>query len=431
MPKKKGRRIWLSSDSDSDEDELVECSCRDEFVETSGGASSRDDDGENAPPTCSLQSNRELFDKFLQCAQLRWNIEQIKDLDISTSSIDPLASIELSSEQADDDMIAFYTAKLERLLKKLKKGKNTGKTERKILSTLKEIYENISMTPNMFKISLQPVTLKLEKVTEDPQVTEFVRLIEEKLLGLGLSKAGNKECHDAQELGDGVNVIQVIPLKERMSVAAKAFREFNVKVFGGLLPSNLEITWNPRLLSTAGTTSMRRNKDNRREASVELSTKVCDSTKRIRETLAHELCHVACWVIDGVQKPAHGRLFKAYGAKVTSTYPGIRVSTCHNYDIRYKYEYRCVSCDWKIGRHSKSVEVESARCGACRGFLRLVKLNADGTAAKRSSRYHQFQAAMHKKLAQRGSHLSLAEKSAFISKRWVEEKTSWGIVDLT
>lgn len=43
-------------------------------------------------------------------------------------------------------------------------------------------------------------------------------------------------------------------------------------------------------------------------AHVELSSKVLDSRDRLRQTLAHELCHVAAWLLDHVSKPHHGEV---------------------------------------------------------------------------------------------------------------------------
>jgi len=41
---------------------------------------------------------------------------------------------------------------------------------------------------------------------------------------------------------------------------------------------------------------------------VELSSKVVDSEDRLQRTLAHELCHVAAWLLDHVSKPPHGQV---------------------------------------------------------------------------------------------------------------------------
>ena len=51
-------------------------------------------------------------------------------------------------------------------------------------------------------------------------------------------------------------------------------------------------------------------KQTRREAAIDLSIKVLDNERRLKETLLHELCHAATWIIDGVRKPPHGSDFK-------------------------------------------------------------------------------------------------------------------------
>ena len=43
-------------------------------------------------------------------------------------------------------------------------------------------------------------------------------------------------------------------------------------------------------------------------ARVELSSKVVDCEDRLQRTLAHELCHVAAWLLDHVSKPPHGQV---------------------------------------------------------------------------------------------------------------------------
>jgi hypothetical protein len=43
------------------------------------------------------------------------------------------------------------------------------------------------------------------------------------------------------------------------------------------------------------------------------------------------------------------------------------VTTCHNYDINYKYRWQCQVCQMEYGRHSKSIDVDKSRCGKCHG----------------------------------------------------------------
>lgn len=88
------------------------------------------------------------------------------------------------------------------------------------------------------------------------------------------------------------------------------------------------------------------------------------------QTLLHELCHAAAWVIDHKAKPPHGEHFWAWANRAKSAHPGVPVTTCHSYEINYKYRYVCVGsstadegggagggCGAEIGRHSKSIDV--------------------------------------------------------------------------
>ena len=104
-------------------------------------------------------------------------------------------------------------------------------------------------------------------------------------------------------------------------------------------------------------------------ATVELSTKVTDTASKLRHTLAHELCHLAAWAIDGEMKPPHGAAFKRWcvgglsfvgdfsrhaliglvewlscrAKRVMIVRPDIEVTTTHAYEIVYKYRWKCVS----------------------------------------------------------------------------------------
>jgi len=71
---------------------------------------------------------------------------------------------------------------------------------------------------------------------------------------------------------------------------------------------------------------------------------VVDCEDRLRETLLHELCHAAAWVVDGVRKPPHGPHFYAWGAKATAA-TGLPVTRCHAYAIAFKHTWKCVGHD--------------------------------------------------------------------------------------
>ena len=131
-------------------------------------------------------------------------------------------------------------------------------------------------------------------------------------------------------------------------------------------------------------------------ASVELSTKVIDDEGKLRRTLAHELCHAAAWLVDHVAKPPHGDTFRKWADAVTEVYPGIEVTTCHSYEIAYKYQYKCTGCAKIYGRHSKSIDLDKQGCGVCRSRLELLGTRkADGSitparAARPPSAYALF-----------------------------------------
>lgn len=91
------------------------------------------------------------------------------------------------------------------------------------------------------------------------------------------------------------------------------YKLFNSKAFDMKLPEEMKITWNVRLTTTAGYCfyQMDRSKPSGRGARIELSVKVVDNCERLRDTLVHELCHAAAWIISGY-KAGHGSLWKAW-----------------------------------------------------------------------------------------------------------------------
>lgn len=89
--------------------------------------------------------------------------------------------------------------------------------------------------------------------------------------------------------------------KYRDELTARLFVLFNEKVFNNNLPRDFSITWNSRLTRTAGYCRHFTKRDKGMtsfESRIELSVKVVDTACRLRDTLVHELCHAATWVID-------------------------------------------------------------------------------------------------------------------------------------
>ena len=187
----------------------------------------------------------------------------------------------------------------------------------------------------------------------------------------------------------------------------------------------VQILWSKNLRSTAGRANWRRTvtkpppgppaaaKASRElapliqhYASIELAEKVIDSDARLVNTLAHEFCHLANFMVSGVRDQPHGASFKAWADNVTThlrtapnlpkLYRSAEVTTKHSYVINHKYLWVCAGqsalpgsaqaaaraflaldddpgCGAEYGRHSKSVDPEKHRCGKCKGLLVQVR----------------------------------------------------------
>ncbi|KAJ8703172.1 hypothetical protein PTI98_001820 [Pleurotus ostreatus] len=166
-------------------------------------------------------------------------------------------------------------------------------------------------------------------------------------------------------------------LTKRKLYAEDLFEELNSLVFDRKLPSSTQLKWSKRLTTTAGRAKWHKSSAGVHTTEIELAEKILDCEERIRNTLSHEMCHLACWVIDGCPKEGHGQLFKAWSAKVMLRCPDIHISTRHDYEISYPYQWECEKCAKIYGRFSKSIRPDECVCGACKvGRLRpLFKTN--------------------------------------------------------
>jgi predicted SprT family Zn-dependent metalloprotease len=151
----------------------------------------------------------------------------------------------------------------------------------------------------------------------------------------------------------------------------------------------IKITWSKTLRSTAGRAKWKQERLKQpgaeikylHHASIELAEHVIDDENRLLNTLAHEYCHLANYMISGIRNQPHGSSFKQWGRKCVEAirthaeyknYP-IEVTTKHSYEIDYKYLWLCIDCGHKYGRHSKSIDPSKARCSLCKGGLQQVK----------------------------------------------------------
>ncbi|KAF8525219.1 SprT-like family-domain-containing protein, partial [Hysterangium stoloniferum] len=149
--------------------------------------------------------------------------------------------------------------------------------------------------------------------------------------------------------------------QQRLEDYAKAlFSELNGTVFGGRIPPETELIWNVRLLSTAGKAFFSRNRQDQTYTKIELAPKLLDCDERVRLTLAHEMCHLAVWVIDNnPSEVGHGPQFKAWASQVTQARPDITISTKHSYTINYTHRWECIECGKVYGRFSNSIDIET------------------------------------------------------------------------
>lgn len=230
----------------------------------------------------------------------------------------------------------------------------------------------------------------------------------------------------------------------------------------------LRITWSNTLLTTAGrahwkcktqtqTTrhadgiTVSRHEERQHHASIELACKVLSNESDLLNTVAHEFCHLAVFMLNGKPKMAHGPEFKALGARCGRMFKdrGIEVTTKHNYVIDYKYIWKCEDCTCELKRHSKSVDPTRQRCGLCRGNLIQVKPtprggsasasasatgtpgNADGgangsgregpaTTRRKMSAWNEFMGKEMKALSKTNPGIPRNERLAIISAKWAE-----------
>lgn len=170
----------------------------------------------------------------------------------------------------------------------------------------------------------------------------------------------------------------------REESAKRLLKLLDDEVFGGRFlgsdPVCISLEWNNRFWRTAGVTRLKRTGPSRQQkfAAIELAEKIIDNMDRLYETLAHEMCHAAAWIIDNCLSPPHGVVWKSWVKKVEAwdnehANGTLRIGTYHEYQVQWKYWYACQKCSSGVGRFSKSVNTERSRCGSCGGKLVLEK----------------------------------------------------------
>jgi len=178
------------------------------------------------------------------------------------------------------------------------------------------------------------------------------------------------------------------PARAELEAYSKEFlKELSQNVFKNRFGEETRLEWSNRLTRTAGKAHYSRHLDGSEESRIELSSKVVDRKDRIRNTLSHELCHLAAWRFDGNRDGGHGVEWSRWADKVMKCYPHIKITRTHTYELDYPFNWQCTSCGKKYGRWSKSISTADMVC-ACEGELMFISSNASRkiTGREESSR---------------------------------------------
>lgn len=131
--------------------------------------------------------------------------------------------------------------------------------------------------------------------------------------------------------------------KVKNELLRECFNEFNSKIFDNKLPADMNLLWNGRLSSTAGycKNTIRLGV---RSSEIHISNKVCTTPERMRDTLAHEICHAACFLLNEVND-GHGPIWKSWANLINMTYKQIpKITVSHSYFVEKKYIFKCINC---------------------------------------------------------------------------------------
>ena len=206
---------------------------------------------------------------------------------------------------------------------------------------------------------------------------------------------------------------------EKVALANDFFAQLDDHITDGeigrlaLSSGGVQVLWNNKLNTTAGQASFRRERriptpptglnatlqsptkpggeeKHRHIAKIELASKVVTTEQRLYDTLAHEFCHLANFIVSHELKHPHGESFKKWARKTTAVFGkshGVEVTTTHDYAITYKYIWRCEQsfCATEYKRHSKSINPSRQTCGKCRGRLVQILPKPRGSPIKNAT----------------------------------------------
>lgn len=240
---------------------------------------------------------------------------------------------------------------------------------------------------------------------------------------------------------------------EKDSLASAFLVELDNTLTSGQISSlcastgGIKLVWSSTLKTTAGRANWRREQirlrtgplpsdfktEIRHHCSIELATKVIDDSTRLYNVLAHEFCHLATFMISGVRNNPHGKEFKSWGSKASSTFShlDVEVTTKHSYAIEYKFVWECVDCGYEFKRHSKSVDTNRHSCGKCKG--RLVQTKPVPRAGGGKSEYQMYVKENYKRvkgeMERRGEETGMSKVTERVAREYREMKEREGKKD--
>ncbi|KAK3942083.1 SprT-like family-domain-containing protein [Diplogelasinospora grovesii] len=225
-------------------------------------------------------------------------------------------------------------------------------------------------------------------------------------------------------------------------MAANFLRELDTVVTKGKISEmaasagGIKIVWSKTLKTTAGRAHWRKETVRtcaddltirticHHHASIELAEKIIDDEYRLLNTLAHEFCHLANFIVSGITKNPHGKEFKHWGQLCTRAFGdrGIKVTTKHSYEIDFKYVWECTgaNCDILYKRQSKCIDPARQLCGACKGKLRQIKPVPRANAGGAPSEYQKFMKEQMKTLKKEYPMTPQKDIMRLVAIRWAE-----------
>lgn len=215
-----------------------------------------------------------------------------------------------------------------------------------------------------------------KKVTRTPQQSRVTSVTTEKYVGYKSFLTSLSNMIPMSNIHPNAKKYRLDYKNNKEELCKELYKLYNEKVFDNQLPQDMPIEWNIRMRGTAGfcynKKSVRTLSGVVRSSRIVLATKILDTPDRLRDTLIHEMCHAAAWLINNVSD-GHGPFWTKWAHKAMNTFPELPpIRRCHDYEIKTKYTYRCTGCGYSIGRHSKSLNIENKRCGHCFGKFELL-----------------------------------------------------------